>query len=286
MLKKMKYPLLCFIGLLWLPSAFAKQCVLTMGYRTSERLPYIQKAPSNDGFYFDLYDKAAKRIGCRLEILRAPKKRILRELEFGRIDFYPNLNYSPKRNKIAHFIANGLPSNQIGISRRQDPEVTDINQLLTRNKTLLIAPGSHIDGGLPKHLSTRQPPEMDIRTAIELILQKSGDFFIYEEASIRYHLTQFPNPEIKIHHKCCVNNNKMYLGFSKMSPYYASEPNADYDRKQPLSPTNQPEKLLVSSKANQFAKSLSRMHQLGITVKLRDLYFNNNQKRYATHVAN
>lgn len=80
-----------------LASAFSSSdsCVMTMGYRTSERLPFIGDESNNTGFYHELYQAAANKIGCKLNVVRAPKLRILRDLKLGNIDFYPAL-ISPK----------------------------------------------------------------------------------------------------------------------------------------------------------------------------------------------
>lgn len=57
---------------------------IIMGYRTTAKMPYIHAEPSDDGFYFELYDEAAKRIGATLKVVRLPKLRVLIALEAGR----------------------------------------------------------------------------------------------------------------------------------------------------------------------------------------------------------
>ncbi|MCG6306326.1 hypothetical protein K6U21_19510 [Vibrio vulnificus] len=80
-------------GLLLLLCGFIYPSLATteiiMGYRTTEKMPYIHAEPSDDGFYFELYDEAAKRIGAKLKVVRLPKLRVLLALEAGEIDFYP-----------------------------------------------------------------------------------------------------------------------------------------------------------------------------------------------------
>lgn len=50
-------------GLLLLLCGFIYPSLATteiiMGYRTTEKMPYIHAEPSDDGFYFELYDEAA-----------------------------------------------------------------------------------------------------------------------------------------------------------------------------------------------------------------------------------
>ena len=70
-----------------------------MGYRTSERRPFIEQEPNNQGFYYDIYQVAAERVGCKLRVIRAPKLRILRDLKLGNIDFYPGLHFKQSKKE-------------------------------------------------------------------------------------------------------------------------------------------------------------------------------------------
>jgi len=81
----------------------ASACQITMGYRTNERAPLIAKAPNNQGLYFDLFSLAAKKVGCQLQVVRKPKKRILKMMRNGEVDFYPGFNFSLKRAKNSFF---------------------------------------------------------------------------------------------------------------------------------------------------------------------------------------
>lgn len=124
---------LVFLLLSFFPSlaqAFSSsECIITMGYRTSERLPFIEHDPNNQGFYHDIYQAAAERIGCKLRITRAPKMRILRDLKLGNIDFYPGLSFSEERAQFAYFIPNGLSERAIGISRAGAANISSLEQL-------------------------------------------------------------------------------------------------------------------------------------------------------------
>lgn len=64
-------------------------CTLTMGYRTNERPPLIASAPDNSGLYLEFYQHVTEKLGCQLKVVRGPKKRILKKLYDGEIDFYP-----------------------------------------------------------------------------------------------------------------------------------------------------------------------------------------------------
>jgi len=72
-----------------------------MGYRSNERLPLINKEPFNEGLYQHLYSLAAEKINCQLKVVRGPKKRILKKLKLGKIDFYPGFNFNNLSNQIS-----------------------------------------------------------------------------------------------------------------------------------------------------------------------------------------
>ncbi len=55
----------------------SESIVITMGYKTTQKAPYINQAPDNNGLYYELYSEAAKRIGAELKIVRMPKVHIL-----------------------------------------------------------------------------------------------------------------------------------------------------------------------------------------------------------------
>lgn len=200
-----------------LANAFSSSdaCVITMGYRTSERLPFIGDEPNNTGFYHDLYQAAADKIGCKLNVVRAPKLRILRDLKLGNIDFYPGLNFTEDRAKYAHFIPNGLSERAIGISRAGAADIRSIEQLVNNKMTLLIAPGSYDFGGLPDKIQVRKPPELNVSKALDYLLSNQGDFFIYDQTTLHYYLNDRDPTQFKLHYDCCQSAQEMYLGFSK-----------------------------------------------------------------------
>ena len=165
-------------------SSTSEPCVLTMGYRTSERLPYIEQEPSNAGLYHDIYQAAVAKIGCQLKIIRTPKLRVLRDLKLGKIDFYPGLSFTDDRAQFTHFIPNGLSERVIGVSRAGAADILSLEQLSHSQMTLLIAPGSYDFGGLPQNMRIRKPPELDVAKALDYLLNNQGDFFIYDQETI------------------------------------------------------------------------------------------------------
>ncbi|AUD58966.1 amino acid ABC transporter [Shewanella sp. Pdp11] len=258
-----------------LANAFSSSdaCVITMGYRTSERLPFIGDEPNNTGFYHDLYQAAADKVGCKLNIVRAPKLRILRDLKLGNIDFYPGLNFSEDRAKYAYFIPNGLSERAIGISRAGAADIRSIEQLANNKMTLLIAPGSYDFGGLPDKIQVRKPPELNVSKALDYLLSNQGDFFIYDQTTLHYYLKDRDPTQFKLHYDCCQLPQEMYLGFSKKSRHYRGRHNPNYRTENPISPDNNPTILAPDSKAFEFAKALAAMDSQGETQRLYSKYF-------------
>lgn len=258
----------CTFILLSLLSFSGVGCELTMGYRTSERLPYIHAEPDNSGLFDDLYRTAAARIGCELNIVRAPKNRIIRDLMHGKIDFYPSLGFNRQRMRFAHFVPNGLPERYTGISREGTPDIRQPTELVNHDMVLLISPGGYDLGGLPDKLETRRPPDMDVPQALGLLRARKGDFFIYDEITLNYYLKRDGRTALKLHHDCCESPRTMYLGFSRKSPHFDDEPNPAYDVDKPLTPENLPRRLRAGTKAEQFSRSLALMLKEGKTQAL------------------
>ncbi len=202
----------------------AETCELTMGYRTNARAPYIAEAPDNSGLYLSLYQDAAARIGCSLKVVRAPKKRILWEIAKGNIDFYPGLAFSKERHDYAHFIANGLSERYIGVSRADLSDITSFQQLVDKQLVLLISPGSYQLGGLPDKLIVRKPPDMSTDSAIAFLKQHQGDFYVYDESTLRYWLKTHPQHGLKLHPYCCDHRRQGHLASHARAVISVPEP--------------------------------------------------------------
>ncbi len=182
-----------------------------MGYRTTERLPLIAKAPSNEGLYYDLYSHAAKQIGCQLTVVRSPKKRLLKMLKEGEIDFYPGFVFTPERANYVHFILNGLPGGEVGISLKSMEEVRDKQQL--KGLTLIQSLGApDFASGVDVNYYTKA--ELSIPEAIELLRKDRGDFYIYPRSTLLYYLKTHNSQDIKAHMDCCGGEQPLYLAFS------------------------------------------------------------------------
>lgn len=251
--------LLIFILLLF--CFYTDACTLTMGYRLSERLPLIKSAPNNNGLYKDLFTLAANKINCKLAIIREPKKRLLKKLQVGKLDFYPGFTFTEERSKYAAFIENGLENEVATISDISQPLITNINSM--KSKVLLVAQGGPDYGGRSAGARLREVENLTISQAINYILKGKADFYIYPKASIEYHLKHYPNSQIK-RHKCCSIAQPMYLGFSLYSKYYIAKDSQKIGMNQlPAS----------HSKAFQFQQAIKELKTDGTISQLYNKYY-------------
>ncbi|MBD1557413.1 transporter substrate-binding domain-containing protein [Vibrio sp. S9_S30] len=247
-------------------------CVLKMGYRTNERLPNIARAPDNSGLYMDLYQKAAQEVGCELRVIRLPKNKVVSLLKRGDIDFYPGFNLTKKRAAFVYFIESGLPGGDIGVSREDMAEVTQLEQL--KGKVLLRSKGApDITRGITD-IYIKQPPEMTSMQAMTFLLNKKGDFYIYNKSTLEYLLKQHQLNGLKLHPNCCGGVLPLYLGFSLKSKWFQGTTNPKYKKNQPISVDNYPTLISSESKAHEFAQALKRMKLSGETQALYDHYYN------------
>ncbi|MGD8233961.1 substrate-binding periplasmic protein [Vibrio sp. TRT 1302] len=246
-------------------------CTLTMGYRTNERPPLIAKSPDNSGLYQHFYQVVANKIGCELDIVRGPKKRILKQLQDGEIDFYPGFNFNDQRAEFTFFIANGFPGGEIGISRSDFPLITALEQL--EGYTILQALGSPDFVRDLESVKIYAVPEMTIDKAVGLLRKNRGDFYIYNGASIRHYLKTNSSNDIKVHPNCCGDVNPIYLGFSRHSPHFKEVENPSYRNDKPKGPYNFPTQLDSDSKAYQMKQVLEQMALDGETESIYQQYY-------------
>lgn len=261
-----KHFILIVAMLFALPS---QACELTMGYRTNARAPLIAEAPDNQGLYLDLYSAAAQQIGCSLSIMRAPKKRILRGLREGSIDFYPALNFTEDRARYIHYIENGLPGGDIGISHKNLDEVTELHQLKGKRLVKAIGSPNFVEG--IAGIQIIEKPELPTAKAIDLIDKERVDFYIYNRDSILYELKLKRPDNIHIHLECCGGTKPLYLGFSKYSPHFKGKANPSF-KSERASAIHQAD-LLENSIALQFARALADMKESFKTKAIYAFYY-------------
>lgn len=249
----------------------ADTCILKMGYRTNERIPLISASPDNSGLYQHFYQAMADHLGCELKIIRGPKKRILKQLEDGEIDFYPGFNYNEYRALYTYYIENGFPGGEIGISRSDFADINHLEEL--EGATILQSLGSPDFVRDLENIRIYAVPEMTIDKAVNLLRKKRGDFYIYNRASLLYYLRTNKSSDIKIHPNCCGGVEPIYLGFSRQSEHYSEAPNPHFKPSQELSPTNFPVTLSTDSKAFQIEKILREMKESGETDAIYKQYY-------------
>jgi len=241
-----------------------------MGYRTSARLPFIAEHPNKQGLYFTLYQQALESIGCTLTVRRAPKKRILKLIAAGEVDFYPGLGYSPEREQYLHFIENGIMSNVVTLSHRDTADIHSLGDM--KGKVLLTAIGSLDFNASSYGIHLRQAHDLSVTTAVKLLSDKRVDFYFYNEANTRYYFKRNPNKNIKIQ-PCCFTPISLHLGFSKKSKHAQAIPNPDFSSLQPSSALNTQQLLAPKSKAFAFKKALAKLKNDGVIAKLEAAYY-------------
>ena len=253
-----------------LASPWVEACELVMGYRTNGRLPLIQAAPSNAGLYRDLYRQAAADIGCRLEIRRLPKRRVLLGLQSGEIDFYPGFSFNRERAHYAQFIANGLSHGYGILSRRSQADIHTWSDL--RGKVAVIATGASTELLEQHQIRLAYVHDLDLPKAARLLMNSKADVYLYDNDTINYFLKQHPDLPLKSH-PCCDPRRAMFLGFSRRSRHFSAENNPDYDPGRPLAPDNQPRLPADGSVAARLAKALSALKQQGAIDRLYQGYY-------------
>jgi len=241
-------------------------CTLVMGYRETAKAPFINQSPDNSGFYKELYSKAANRIGCSLEIVRKPKKRIYNDLKAGSVDFYPRMSFLIKRTSFIYYIDTGFESYNAGLSRGQFQEVTSLAHL--KGKRVIRPLGTSNPFKPEWGVKLFEVPKLDIDRAIKMLERKHADFFIYDLLTLKYFLSSNNISGLKLHLSCCKRNILKHLGFSRKSRYFSEKANLMYDKSKETSVDNSPTDLVKGSIADLFAQALQNMKATGETQKL------------------
>mgnify|MGYP003864064381 CR=1 FL=1 len=244
-----------------------------MGYRETARLPLIGAKGNNSGLYFDLYSAAAKKLNMKLKIIREPKKRILKQIAEGSIDFYPGFTFNTKRTLNVFFLKNGLDGSEVAMTLDTQEDINSFEELKKlRILTALGGPRSEILSKF-SNIHTRSIPSLSIKKAIELIRLKRHDVYIYNRNSVEYYIAQNKIKDIKLHHNCCGGDKPMYLGFSKKSSYVNEILNPNYDKNKKTTLANLPTILTKESLAFKLEQTLEQMKKSGEIRKIFNKYY-------------
>lgn len=263
-----------------LASDQASTCTLKMVFKEGEKEPLIKAMPNNEGVYKDVFSEAAKRIGCQLQISRLPKRRLLRMLERGEIDFYPGSSFSDKRSMYLYYIPNGLLTAEYGITNKGMPELKSYADLKKYSITWLLEfESSKIEKAEKFGVKISERTYLNLSYVSKYIVRsKERNYFYvadkeivdYFPRNIGMSLDEFG---LKVHRKCCEGTKPMYMGFSKKSGHYEEIKNDNYDQLRPLSPENYPTSLRPDSIANKLGEALADMKEEGIIEEMYDKWF-------------
>jgi len=238
-----------------------------MGYRLNERLPLINAAPNNNGLYKELFSTALDQINCKLVIVREPKKRIIKQLIDGSVDFYPGFTFSYERSNYVYFFENGLDTSFLAISSLKQDNIQSIADL--ESKIVLVAHGGPTLGVKKFGALIRYVEDLTIKQAVGYLNSGKGDFYLYPKASIDYFLKKNPKVQIK-RHACCGEPTNMLLGFSKNSHHFITRKKSTYNEK---NKTNSADELAEDSKAFELQQVIQKMKDDGTIDKLYKKYY-------------
>lgn len=276
-MKRSVFVVLFILGLVNI--SFAEDKVIVMGYKSIAKTPLIGEEDDNTGLYLDLFNKAAKKIGYRLEIERLPKKRLHLALERGYIDFYPGSSFSQKRAKYLYYLENGLETKEVLVSTSEKKEINNISEA---KGTLIVELGSSkIEWDIIyPNIKITKLGKLSMDTIIKALKFNRGDFYIADIEIINYYkkinyLDSYLDIGIKIHENAI--NKKlipMYLGFSRKSKLFNEIENSNFDNTKTISIKNFPTKVDENSVAYKFFKALDELKKEQVTKTIYNKYFN------------
>lgn len=262
-----------------LPSLSFADCLLKMGYKEGGKLPLIAKQPDNSGAYLDLFSKAAESIGCRLVVVRLPKKRLHSKLKTGQLDFYPGASFSEKRAIYLYYIENGFTTAQYGITSINIPEISNFQQVKELDLLwLLELGGSKVELTDSIGVRSKTFQAVDIEKMRRLIYKGRNVFYVADKELIDYYLkskglSTLTEIGLKVHRHCCGGDAPMYMGFSRFSAHFTEIANPEYDQNKPLNPGNSPTIVGSGSVAYRLGQALRKMKDSGETADIYKTYF-------------
>ncbi|SFD57087.1 hypothetical protein SAMN02745724_04867 [Pseudoalteromonas denitrificans DSM 6059] len=278
---KMNNVFLLGIFALFMHNNLHAKCIIKMVYKENSKMPLINAAPNNNGFYFNLYNKAANEIGCILKIRRFPKKRLHKMLNSGALDFYPGVSISKERSKYLYYLPVGFETAQFGITSSTVPEINSYSDIKKHKLTWLMELGSSKNEIAKSYkIETLKTPVVNIEKILKMRSLGRDGFTILDKEPIDYYLKEnklinYTSIGLKIHKHCCGGIKPMYLGFSKSSPHFKELINERFDPKRVISPINNPSKLDPNCIASKFANVLNKLSTSGETLAIYESYILN-----------
>ncbi len=278
MLLKLKWVSLVFCALLAFSSMAAFGCVLKMGYKDGEKRPLIGDRGDNSGVYLDLYTMAAKQIGCELVVYRSSKKRLLKRLQQGLLDFYPGAVFSLQRASYMQYIKNGLMTAEYGLTPLNYPDIQSYSRVQSLGLIWLQELGSakqEISELL--QVKTQQTTNVTIDKVMRYFETRGVNFYVVDKARIDQFTFRRPDyfleyNGLQLHKNCCGGIQPMYLAFSKKSAHLQLQDNPNFDSATAVSSSNQPQDLKRTSIVYDFAQALAKLAREGVTEKLYQKY--------------
>ena len=260
-----------------LPSQ-ANDKTIIMGYKAIAKPPLIGDNEDNSGLYFDLFNKAAQRIGYKLLVVRIPKKRLHVELRKGHVDFYPGSSFSVKRADYLYYLPNGLQTKEVLVSLGNRPEITNIADAKGRLIVELSSSKLEWDQIYPQ-LTIVKMGKLSMGKVIAALKSGRGDFYVADIEIVDHYqklndIEDYQDIGIKIHQHA-INKEwiPMNMGFARNSGLYAEKPNPDFSEQAPLGPQNFYTQVDKNSVAYKFYKALNDLKKEGFTQSLYDRYF-------------
>ncbi|EPJ46186.1 MAG: hypothetical protein OFPII_22130 [Osedax symbiont Rs1] len=240
-----------------------------MAFKEGEKKPLMAKAPDNTGAFQDIFQFAAKSIGCELEIKRYSKRRVHKLLSLGAVDFYPGASYSDKRAEYLHYSPLGMMTAEYGLSPLHIPEIFSYQQVKDLQLIWLMELGSskrEIADRLK--IKVEQTQNLTIYKLRRYFTTRNVNFFVFDKELIDMFLLGKPESYLaeiglKLHKNCCGGDLPMYLGIAKKSKHFAVQANVSGTVNSLLA--RQTPQLLAGSTFQRLVSALKTMQETGIT---------------------
>ncbi len=261
------------ITLLLCSWTIGEERIITMGYRTTNKLPYIAEEPDNSGFYTDLYSEACERIGFQLRIVRLPKKRVLIGLSNGSIDFYPGFAYNDERAQYSFWINTKLIQRDVAVSLDTLHQLTSFDLLQDLRYLKALGNPDYLDSAVLATMNVNIVAELDLERALSLIDLGRVDFYIYEENTMKYYVKSHGLTGFQFHENLIDRVGWMHAGFSRLSPHFEGIDNPSYDSTMAMSRENFPFDVVPESTVDRFRNALLEMYEEGYTDSLYQYHF-------------